>query len=135
MIHDILAESSTTSHSIADSEVGSPRQLSAWHTHTGLYDGTGYGEDSQSTLSCASLSNKEASGVLTATKCQCVHTDVESNADTAPSSPASDDQHALGMIIRAYAGLEAEGKPSSLDGDYVEDLELANRMMNHSLGA
>lgn len=45
------------------------------------------------------------------------------------------DQETLEAVIRAYAAYENEGSSSVTDEEIAEEIDLANRMMNNSLGA
>jgi hypothetical protein len=121
--------------SFVDPDVRTASPQNTWGTSGSLYDGTGYGGTSSSNSGRPSTS-------LTAP--QMYSTFVGSAADTTASlsedSEAMERDHeTLDEVIRAYAALEHSGLSESDVEDTIAevraDVELANEMANHSLGA
>ncbi|KAH7088567.1 hypothetical protein FB567DRAFT_341924 [Paraphoma chrysanthemicola] len=103
-----------------------------WGTHGSLYDGTGYGDGISSRPSTSSTAPKHgpapASSAVVAT---CTLFAEESAA-------MARNHETLEEVIRAYASLEEDGvmgvAADTLE-DVAADVELANRLADHSLGA
>jgi len=109
---------------------------STWGTHGSLYDGTGYG-DTQSSSSARPSTSSTFPGPPLKTTCMTkTGFDVASLAEE--SAAMARDHETLEEVIRAYAALEDEGSSGiseeMLEG-VVADVQLANDMANHSLGA
>jgi len=117
-----------------------------WPAHSGLYDGSGYGGEMDSTISRPSTSTYETvetrptsedTGSLGAAKgkdCACATSGTARDSQMA-SLNALPDHETLEEVIRAYAVYEGSEAACTTDSDIAEDVELANRMMNNGLGA
>lgn len=119
------------------------RRMSIWGHHTGLYDGTGYGRKSSSRPSTSTEENTEISVTTGTSRGSAPRTREVSKEDNNGNvaverkfaSFTSGDSDTLATVMRAYAAYE-DGEVSSItEEDIAEDLDLANRMMNNSLGA
>lgn len=109
---------------------------STWGTHGSLYDGTGYG-DTQSSSSARPSTSSTVPGSPLKTTCM-VKTGFDVASLAEESAAMARDHETLEEVIRAYAALEDEGSSGISDEileGVVADVQLANDMANHSLGA
>ncbi|KAH7078013.1 hypothetical protein BKA63DRAFT_564557 [Paraphoma chrysanthemicola] len=103
-----------------------------WGTHGSLYDGTGYGDGISSRPSTSSTAPKPGPTPASST--------VVAPADlfAEESAAMARDHETLEEVIRAYASFEEDGVmgvSEEILEDVVADVELANRLADHSLGA
>jgi hypothetical protein len=109
----------------------------AWVTHKSLYDGTGYRDDSSS-ISPTPPTTSAAPKAPMEFRLSTVYT-VDPLAED--SAAMAHDHETLEEVIRAYAAFEegASGISEEMSGEIVAeaqaDVELANTMADHSLGA
>lgn len=113
------------------SDVLDPPSPETWGTHGSLYDGTGYGDERSSRPSTSSTAPKP-------TAKQACSTVAATTLFAEDSVAMARDHETLEEVIRAYAAFEEDGV-SGLSEDVLEDVvadvELANRLADHSLGA
>lgn len=145
-------------------KVGSMRRQTIWGRHAGLYDGTGYGNESPPITPRSSASTEKTPEMpeQPVFKGQEVRADtlfIEGSAESklasrvpgAITTSAGDDE-SLEEVFRTYAVYENQGTRGSTDTDKdsvysrdkvmenaavsaVEDLDLSDRMMDVNLGA
>jgi hypothetical protein len=121
--------------SFVDPDVHSATSRNTWGTSGSLYDGTGYGGTSSSnsgrpsTSSTAPQTHSKSVGGTIYTADSLVE----------DSEAMARDHETLNEVIRAYAALEDSGLSESDVEDVIAevraDVELANEMADHSLGA
>ena len=105
-----------------------------WGTHGSLYDGNGYG-DTQSSSSARPSTSSTISGSPLKTM---VETGFDVTSLAEESAAMARDHETLEEVIRTYAALQDEGSSGISDEmleGVVADVQLANDMANHSLGA
>ncbi|KAF2852326.1 hypothetical protein T440DRAFT_40474 [Plenodomus tracheiphilus IPT5] len=137
MKYTLTTDELPTGHSTEDNEAESDDRLQAWHTHPGLYDGSGYGGETESTISRPSTSTYEttetapttedAVSVAEAKRKDNLVSATVGNREATPSH-ASSDHETLEEVIRAYAVYEEEVATCTSDSDIEEDLELARKI-------
>jgi hypothetical protein len=121
--------------SFVDPDMGSAPPQNTWGTSGSLYDGTGYGGTSGSNSGRPSTSSTGPQ-----THSNSVGGTVYTAASLVEDSEAmARDHETLNEVIRAYAALEDSGLSESDVEDVIAevqaDVELANEMADHSLGA
>ncbi|KAH9871922.1 hypothetical protein J1614_006180 [Plenodomus biglobosus] len=137
-----------TGRSTEDNDMESYHRLQAWHNHTGLYDGSGYGGgETESTISHPSMSTygttetaptSEDTASTAGAKCK---SSVKFPTMKAMPSPGPSDHETLEQVIRAYAVYDEDDEddveeeeeeeasaPCTSASDLAEDLDLANRI-------
>ncbi|KAI8936974.1 hypothetical protein NX059_006201 [Plenodomus lindquistii] len=132
----LSADQLATGRSTEDSDAELEHRLQAWHTYAGLYDGSGYGGDNESTISRPSTSTYDTmetapssadTASVTAAKRKNSTTNSGHKATKAPSQ-ASSDHETLEDVIRAYAVYDELDALSTADTDMAEDLDLARKI-------
>lgn len=127
-----------------DGKTKTQNRVQAWPTHRGLYDGSGYGGEMESTTSRPSTSTYktvdtsstlEGSASLGPTIGKKVPTSDTTPADQTASWNGLTDHETLEEIMRAYAVYEESEAVCTTESDLSEDVELANKTMHPSLSA
>ncbi|KAH7380666.1 hypothetical protein BKA66DRAFT_127155 [Pyrenochaeta sp. MPI-SDFR-AT-0127] len=144
--------------STPNDSVGLKRCASTWSRHSGLYDGTGYGDEVGSVppRPCSSAENLTETPDVIAPKPREARSDSMFIAGQIEPehvlhiTEAAGDHETLAEVIRAYASYEEEGTSGVVDKDSVydlgmdvknvdnstmEDADLSDRMVGASLGA
>lgn len=118
--------------------------MQEWPTHSGLYDGSGYGGETDSTASRPSTSTYETVETTPTsddtTSLGPTKRRIFSATDTAGDShraslDMSTDQETLEEVIRAYAVYDESEATYTTDSDISDDVDLGNKLSDQRLGA
>lgn len=134
----LRADEIATGRSTEDDSTESEDRLQAWRTHAGLYDGSGYGGETESTISHPSTCTRETLETVPTSEGTALMADAKGKDglmfagvqkdNTVPPHGSSDDE-TLEEVIRAYAVYEKEEEETNgSEWDIAEDLELANKI-------